>query len=101
METTKTKNGLSLKHNILGLGIIAAVFGGILLISQAGAQSTFEPQAPGVQATLDNFEVKVTHDRCELIKKLATAKLEDDMHSPVAGIDRNDLAAKRDMSCDF
>lgn len=101
METTKTKNGLSVKNNIIGLGIITVVIGGFLLISGVGAQSSYELQAPSVQATLDAFEVKVTHDRCELIKKLATAKLEDDMRSPTPGIDRNDLAAKRDMSCDF
>ena len=85
---------------IVGLPIL--FIGGVWLLGGVGqAQSDYQPQAPAVQATLNAFEARVLVSRCDLIKKLATAKLEDDMKQPIAGIDRNDLAAKRDMSCDF
>jgi hypothetical protein len=83
-------------------GLIVAFIGGIWLLGGVGqAQDAYAPQSPAVQATLDAFEQRVLVERCTLIKKLATAKLEDDMRSPITGIDRNDLAAKRDMNCDF
>jgi hypothetical protein len=83
-------------------GLIVAFIGGIWLLGGVGqAQDAYTPQSPAVQAALDTFEQRVLVERCTLIKKLATAKLEDDMRSPITGIDRNDLAVKRDMNCDF
>lgn len=57
--------------------------------------------SPTAQVQLDEFEAKVATERCWFTKNLATAKLLDDMNGvAIDGIDRNDLAKKRDMVCD-
>jgi len=96
----------NLAFKLRNAGIVLATLlvflGGVWLLGGTGlAQSDYAPQAPAAQAALDAFESRVVVERCNLIKTLATAKLKDDMHTPIPGIDRNDVAAKRDRNCDF
>ena len=57
--------------------------------------------SPTAQVQLDEFEAKIVVERCRFVKNLATAKLLDDMNGVAVGdVDRNDLATKRDMTCD-
>lgn len=81
---------------IIGVGTVY-LLGGNAEARQVG----WVALSPAAQTELDGFEAQVSIDRCKYVKNLATAKLLDDMNGvAVEGIDRNDLAQKRDMVCD-
>jgi hypothetical protein len=100
----KIDNGLTIKQNIIGLVGIMGLFLVVYLWAvqpTAEAKENYIAKAPVAQAELDTFEAEVLKDRCVLVKRLATLKLEDDMNGVPTNSDRNDLAAKRDMNCSF
>ncbi len=105
MNTEKTKNGLSIKQNVIGLtAIVVLAFCAYIWISQPDVQAkdNYQAQSPAAQLILENFEHETAVKRCELIKNLASLKLEDDMNGvKLENIDRNDLAKKRDQDCSF
>lgn len=70
--------------------------------SPAKAEETYLAKSPASQMALDTFEKETLIKRCELTKQLATDKLVDDQNGvKFEDIDRNSLAAKRDMNCAF
>lgn len=105
MKTESMRNGLSVKQNLLGvLLIIGVAFIAYVWVSQpaAEAKENYIAQSPALQAELDRFELDVVGKRCQLHKKLAAAKLLDDMNGIKFDlIDRNLLAEKRDADCSF
>lgn len=105
MKTETMKNGLSIKQTILGLGtILLLALAAYVWVSQptVEAKENYQAISPAIQAELDTFEKNVDTQRCQLHKKMASAKLVDDMHGvKFENIDRNALASKRDAECSF
>jgi hypothetical protein len=105
MKTETMKNGLSIKQTILGLvGVLLLAVMAYVWVSQptVEAKDAYQPISPAIQTELDTFEKNVDIQRCQIHKKIASAKLVDDMHGvKFESIDRNALAAKRDADCSF
>ena len=101
METkninTVQQNGLSLKHNLIGLGVIAVLFGGMIIWSTSGqAKEAYSPKAPTAQATYDQLVKKLCEDG---LKPLAGAKIDDSRAGVLKDQDLNDLAMKEKVDC--
>lgn len=101
METkninTIQKNGLSLKHNLIGFGVMIILFGGLIIWTASGqAKEDYKPKAPAAQATYDQLLNKLCQDG---LKPLAGAKIDDQRAGVLKDQDLNDLAMKEKVDC--
>lgn len=82
----------------LVLMIVAAA--GSYIMDNAQAKQVYINPVPAAQSDYDAWQKQRQIKDCEFTKALATAKLDADYHGvKQEGIDRNDLAAKRDANC--
>ena len=105
MNTAKLHNQVGVLSKVgVVVGTFVVLVGVVWMLGgQSKAQSVeFVSRVPALQTAYEAFEEGVVAQRCTHIKGLAEAKLEEDRHWSLGdAIDRNDLARKRDMSCDF